>query len=102
MIIDWTNTEVTGISGIRIEMPNEAKISIFIDNDLTHITDDHFEINLIACLLDQIYVVPPPQSPPRYDDAPLDAMTFEQSVNSTRGPMAHAPMMPLHLLINPT
>ena len=48
MIIDWTNTEVTGISGIRIEMPNEAKISIFIDNDLTHITDDHFEINLIA------------------------------------------------------
>ena len=48
MIIDWTNTEVTGISGIRIEMPNEAKISIFTDNDLTHITDDHLEINLIA------------------------------------------------------
>ena len=54
MIIDWTNTEVTGISGIRIEMPNEAKISIFTDNNLTHITDDHFEVNLIACLLDQI------------------------------------------------
>ena len=35
MIIDWTNTEVTGIFGIRIEMPNEAKISIFTDNDLT-------------------------------------------------------------------
>ena len=48
MIIDWTNTEVTGISGIRIEMPNEAKISIFTDNDLTHIADDHFEINLVA------------------------------------------------------
>ena len=48
MIIDWTNTEVTGISGIRIEMPNEAKISIFTDNDLTHITDDHFEIKLVA------------------------------------------------------
>ena len=49
MIIDWTNTEATtGISGIRIEMPNEAKISIFTDNDLTHITDDHFEIKLIA------------------------------------------------------
>ena len=46
IIIDWMNTEVTGISGIRIEMPNEAKISIFTDNDLTHITDDHFEINL--------------------------------------------------------
>ena len=96
------NTELTGISGIRIEMPNKANISIFRDNDLTHITDDHFEINLIAHLLDQIYVVPSPQSPPRYDDAPLDTMTFAQSLNSTRGPMASAPMMPLHLLINPT
>ena len=48
MIIDWMNTEVTGISGIRIEMPNEAKISIFTDNDLTHITNDHFEINVVA------------------------------------------------------
>ena len=102
MIIDWMNTEVTGISGIRIEMPNEAKISIFTDNDLTHITDDHFEINLIACLLDQIYVVPSPQSPLRYDSAPLDAMTFAQSVNGTRSPMASVPMMPLHMLINPT
>ena len=98
MIIDCMNTEV----GIRIEMPNDAKILIFIDNDLTHITDDHFEINLIAHLLDQIYVVPSPQSPLRYDDAPPDAMTFAQSVNSTRGLMASAPMMPLHMLINPT
>ena len=48
MIIDRMNTEVTGISGIRIEMPNEAKISIFTDNDLTCITDNHFEINLVA------------------------------------------------------
>ena len=48
MIIDWTNTEDTDISGIRIEMPNEAKISIFTNNDLTHITDDHFEIKLVA------------------------------------------------------
>ena len=102
MIIDWTNTEVTGISGIRVEMPNEAKISFFTDNDLTHIRDDHFEINLIACLLDQIDVVPSPQSPLRYDDAPLDAMTFAQSSNSTGGLMASAPMMPLHLFINPT
>ena len=44
MTIDWTNMEVTGISGIRIEIPSEAKISIFTDNNLTHITDDHFEI----------------------------------------------------------
>ena len=57
MIIDWMNTDVTGISDIRIEMPNEVKISIFTDNNLTHITDDHFEINLIAHLLDQIYDV---------------------------------------------
>ena len=102
MIIDWTNTEVTGISGIRIEMPNEAKISIFTDNDLTHMTDDYFEINLIAPLLDQIYVVPSPLSSLRYDDAPLDTMTFGQSSNSTGGATASAPMIPLHLLINPT
>ena len=102
MIIDWMNAEVTGISVIRIEMLNEAKILIFTDNDLTHITDDHFEINLIACLLDQIYIVPSPQSPPRYNDAPPDAMTFAQSVNSTGCPVASAPMMPLHLLINST
>ena len=102
MIIDWTNTEVTGISGIRIEMSNEAKILIFTDNDLTHITDDHFQSNLIACLLDQIYIVPSPPSPLRYDDAPPDAMVFPQSSNSTEGPMASAPVIPLHLLINPT
>ena len=102
MIIDWTNTEVTGISGIRIEMPNEAKISIFTDNDLTHITDDHFEIKVVARLLDQIYVVSSPQSPPRYDDTPSDPMSFTQTVNSTGRPTASAPMLPLHMLINPT
>ena len=102
MIIDWTNTEVTGISDIRIEMPNEAKISIFTDNDLTHITDDHFEIKLRARLLDQIYVVPSPQSPPRYDDTSLDPMSFTQTVNNTDSLTASAPMVPLHMLINPT
>ena len=96
MIIEWTNTEVTGISGIRIEMPNEAKISIFTDNDLTHITDDHFEIELVARLLDQIYVVPSPQSPLRYGDTP------SQTVNNTGSLTASAPMLPLHMLINPT
>ena len=44
-------------------MPNEAKVSIFTDNDLTHTTNDHFQINLIACLLDPIYMVPSPPSP---------------------------------------
>ena len=102
MIIDWMNTEVTGKSGIIIKMTNEAKISIFTDNDLTHITDAHFEIDLVAQLLHQIYVVPSPQSPPRYDDAAPDAMNFAQSVNSTGSPTASASMMPLHVLINPT
>ena len=102
MIIDWTNTEVTGISGIRMKMPSEAKISIFTDNDLTHITDDHFEIKLIARLLDQIYVVQSPQSPSRYDDTPLDPMTFTQTVNNTGSLMASALILPLHMLVNPT
>ena len=102
MILDWTNTEVTGIFGIRIEMPNEAKIPIFTDNDLTHITDDHFEIKLVARLLDQIYVVPSPQSPLRYDDTLQDPMIFTQTINSTNSPTASAPMLPLHMLINPT
>ena len=48
MIIDWTNTKVTGISSIRIEMPNEAKILFFTDKDLTLIADNHFEIKLVA------------------------------------------------------
>ena len=38
-------------------MPDMGYVSIFIDSDLTHITEDHFEIKLIARLLDQIYVV---------------------------------------------
>ena len=94
MIIDWTNMEVTGISGIRIEMPIEAKISIF--------TDDHFEIKLIVRLLDQIYVVQSPQSSPGYDDTPLDPMSFTQTVNNTGSLMASVPMLLLHMLVNPT
>ena len=46
-----------------------ACVSIFMDNDLTHITEDHFEIKLIARLLDQMHVVQPPVFPLRYDDA---------------------------------
>ena len=46
-------------------MPEMAKVSIFIDNDLTHITDDHFEVKLIVRLLDQIYVIQPPLLPLR-------------------------------------
>ena len=54
MRVNWSNIIVTGILGITIVMPEIAKVSIFMDNDLTHITDDHFEIKLIARLLDQI------------------------------------------------
>ena len=85
-----------------MKMPNEANVSIFTDNDLTHINDDHFQINLVAHLLDQIYVVPSPPSSLRYDDAPPDAMSFPQYSNSIGGLMAYAPVMPLNLLINPT
>ena len=37
MHIDWDNTMVVGISGIKIDMPSDAKVLIFTDNDLTHI-----------------------------------------------------------------
>ena len=56
MHIDWDNAMVMGISGIKIDMPSDAKVSISTDNDLTHINDDHFEINLVVRLLNQIYV----------------------------------------------
>ena len=46
--INWSSINVTGISGTVITMPDMAYISIFMDNDLTHITEDHFEIKLIA------------------------------------------------------
>ena len=71
--INWSNINVIGISGTKINMPDTAYVSIFMDNDLTHITEDHFEIKLIARLLDQMYVVQPPMFPPRYDDAPPSA-----------------------------
>ena len=46
--INWSSINVTGISGTMITMPDMAYVSIFMDNDLTHITEDHFEIKLIA------------------------------------------------------
>ena len=39
-------------------MPSDAKVSIFTDNDLTRINDDHFEINFIVRLLNQMYIFP--------------------------------------------
>ena len=57
--INWLSINVTGISGTMITMHDMAYVSIFMDNDLTHITEGHFEIKLIARLLDQMYVVQP-------------------------------------------
>ena len=34
MHIDWDNTIVMGISGLKIDMPSNAKVSIFTDNNL--------------------------------------------------------------------
>ena len=80
--INWSSINVTGISGTMITMPDTAYVSIFMDNDLTHITEDHFEIKLIARLLDQMYVVQSPMFPPRYDDAPPSAPQFPKHLHS--------------------
>ena len=80
--INWSNINVTGISRTKINMPDTAYVSIFTDNDLTHITEDHFEIKLIAKLLDQMHVVQPPMFPPRYDDAPPSAPQFPEHLHS--------------------
>ena len=79
--INWSSINVTGISGTMITMPDTAYVSIFTDNDLTHITEDHFEIKLIARLLDQIHVVQPPMFPLRYDDAPPSAPQFPEHLH---------------------
>ena len=91
MHIDWDNTIVTGISGIEIEMLTEARALIFLDNDLTHSNDDHFEINLVACFPNQIYVVPVP--PPRYNyyDDPHANVTDQLILSTSTGATASAP-----------
>ena len=80
-----------------INMPDTAYVSIFMDNDLTHITEDHFEIKLIARLLDQIYVIQPPMFPPRYDDAPPQEYEYSQPHTSTDGTRLSAPSFPEHM-----
>ena len=95
--INWSNINVTGISGMMITMPDVAHVSIFMDNDLTHITEDHFEIKLIARLLDQIYVGQPPMFPPRYDDALPQEYEYSQPHMSTDGARPSAPQFPEHL-----
>ena len=90
MHIDWDNTMVTGISGIKIDMLSDAKVSIFTDNDLTHINDDHFKINLMARLLNQIYIVR--VLPLVYDYDNLHAHVMDELTPSTSvGAIASTP-----------
>ena len=95
--VNWLSIIVTGISGTIITMPDIAYVSIFTDNDLTRITEDHFAIKLIARLLDQIYVIQPPMFPPRYDDAPPEEYEYSQPHTSTDGARPSAPQFPEHL-----
>ena len=97
MRVNWSNIIVTGISGMTIVMPEIAKVFIFMDNDFTHITDDHFEIKLIARLLNQIYVVQPPILPPRYDDAPPGEYEYSQPSTSIGSTRPSVPQFPEHL-----
>ena len=81
-----------GISGIKyIDMPSDAKVSIFTDNDLIHINDDPFEINLMARLLNEIYIVP--VLPPGYDYDNLHANVIDEPTPSTStGTTTSAPL----------
>ena len=95
--VNWSSINVTAISGTMINMPDLAYFFIFMDNDLTNITEDHFEIKLIARLLDQIYVVQPLMFPPRYDDALPQEYEYSQPHTSTDGTRPSAPQFPEHL-----
>ena len=97
MRVNCSNIIVTGILGMAMVMPEIAKVSIFTDNDLTHITDDHFEIKLITRLLDQMYVIQPPMLPPRYDDAPPGEYEYSQPSTSIGSTTPSAPHFPEHL-----
>ena len=90
MHIDWDNTMVTGISGIKINMPSDAIVTIFTDNDLTHINEDHFEINLLARLLNQIYVVPVLPPGCNYDNLHANVMD-ELTPSTSAGATTSAP-----------
>ena len=95
--INWSSINVTGISGTMITMLDIAYVLIFMDNDLTNITEDHFKIKLIARLLDQIYVIQPPMFPLRYDDALPQEYEYSQPHTSTYGTRPSAPQFPEHL-----
>ena len=92
MYIDLDNIVVTGISAIKTDMPTKAQVSIFTNNDLTYINDDHFEINLVAHLLNQIYVVLLPPARYAYDDPHanvIDELTPSTSAGGTASATNH-------------
>ena len=60
---------------------SDTKVSIFTNNNLTHINDDHFKINLVARLLNQIYVVP--VLSPGYDNDNMHANVMAESTPGT-------------------
>ena len=91
--VNWLSINVTGISRTMITMPDMAYVSVFMHNDLTHITEDHFEIKL----LDQIYAVQPPMFPTRYDDALPQEYEYSQPHTSTDGARPSASQFPEHL-----
>ena len=95
--VNLSSINVTGISGTMITMLDIAYVLIFTDNDLTNITEDHFEVKLIARLLDKIYVVQPPMFPPRCDDALPQEYEYSQPHTSTDGARPSAPQFPEHL-----
>ena len=95
--VNWLSIIVTGISGTIITMPVIAHVSIFMDNELTHITEDHFKIKLISRLLDQIYVMQPPMLPLRYDDTPPGEYEYSQPHTSTDGTRPSTPQFLEHL-----
>ena len=71
-------------------MPSDAKVSIFTDNDLTHINNDHFKINLIVWLLNQIYIVPVLPLGHDYDN--LHATVMDELIpNTSTGATTSAP-----------
>ena len=78
-------------------MPDIAYVWIFMDNDLTNITEDHFEIKLIARLLNQIYVIQPPMFTPRYDKALPQEYEYSQPHTSMDGSRPSAPQFLEHL-----
>ena len=90
MHVDWDNTMVMRISGIKIDIPSDAKVSIFTDNDLTQINEDHFKINLMARLLNQIYVVPFPPLGYDYDNLHVHVMD-ELTPSTSAGATTSAP-----------